>query len=1339
MKRRLLKLVFIILALIIITFGAFLIIYNYTPLVDHTVLRIINSALGEDINISYERLEGNLIGAVRLVNVKINAPNLIAEIPQILINHSTTKLISKEIRIKSLLIDSPLIFWKAASQDGRSKNQISLSTDSLDIQIDLSGFPVLSIQEFIVKDGKMVVSENGKEKNNFEDLNLEAAISIDKQKVQANVKYIKGYWKDKDISLHQLSFRLLGNKKRLTLNQLIAKVDENEVYAHGEIELFPKLRFLAFVDTSVIEIELLNKLIPNLPYQTGYLKFFIEYIGIPRKFNGQLYLTGELDSLKFHKIASKYNYDNQKLYLKDLTASTNFGDVGGYVRIDPQGKNQVDLYFDNINLKKPSLAQRYTNFDGHLTLDFNTWNLNRISGEGIAQIHDIRFGSLYVDTLFMKLIAKDGFWKLEKNSRLVVEKSSQFFVEGEMSRSRELNVTLRTDKNNLDTLSQRLAFGPIGGLGSLDVTIVGPLFNPDILGYVLLDSLVIEKNKTYGVEGNFEIQGVSQQRKGFFKLEMASGIVANIELTDGVVDLILDRNTIRIDSVSFYSEDNYVAVKGKLALNDNILSINLSDFVFQYQDYQIFSTDTLRAFFEGDSLIIEDFVLHATGEGEIEIRGMYDFDGESGLGVYFKDIQLLPFNQFFHWKYQVEGAVEISLIVSGEADSLLVEGLADAENMILSGDRIGDISSEFSYQTDVIEIEKFQFMHTPESYLSLTGNVTIPTGKLRDERKEDLKEILMKLDFKNIRLSDYPFFKDRNYPVDGIFSGNIDLSGNIEDFHGKYALRAMDLQYKEYKFPSIELEGIIDPAGIVLKEGNVNFMDTHIQLKGVKPINWNYEKLDDILNDKSFVLNVSIREDSLKFLNVLMPELDLITGDISVQLELRGTVDSPKISQGSIKISNGTLYLSKIENPFQEVELSSSIQNEKLVINSCKMKTVAAKKDRNFFKSIGEALLSPFKKLLVTSQSEGEIEVKGTIDLSKLDSPSYDIGLKANKVYINYYLENARVFFSTSNLKITGRDTLNITGNIDIPEGQVDLDLKESEKNLLLSRGVRETPPYLQYLLSVSIPGNFYIRSEALFNSFNIMLMGDLQIIQEPKGLLEMYGNLEVPKGKYFQFEEFNIRNGRIEFVNPKELPVLKIYAEKKKYGNLFQLQVEGSLNNPIKEIRIYDLQNRQDITHLYPETKDQISLLLFGMTFNEIGGSAGSVALDKGQEVISQAIISKIEQEARRFIGLDEIRVESEGGLIDFTNLRLNQSSQNSAISLGKYLMPNLYLEYKTQLGSSGVSNLGNAAAPKVDYEIGNQIYLEYRINRNWSVSSFYARQLYNKFKIDVSWRYSF
>ncbi|MEJ2049718.1 MAG: translocation/assembly module TamB domain-containing protein [Calditrichota bacterium] len=306
-------------------------------------------------------------------------------------------------------------------------------------------------------------------------------------------------------------------------------------------------------------------------------------------------------------------------------------------------------------------------------------------------------------------------------------------------------------------------------------------------------------------------------------------------------------------------------------------------------------------------------------------------------------------------------------------------------------------------------------------------------------------------------------------------------------------------------------------------------------------------------------------------------------------------------------------------------------------------------------------------------------------------------------------------------------------------KGEVDLNLKESEKNLLLTSGVRETPPFLQYMINVSIPGNFYVRSSETFNSFDMMITGDLQVSQEPKNTLEMYGNLEVPKGKYLQFEDFNIRNGRIEFINPKELPNLDIIAETKKYGFLFQLHVTGDLNNPVKEIKIFDLQTQQDITHLYPETKDQISLLLFGVTFSELGSSAGNLVLDKGQEVISQALISRVEREARQFIGLDEIRVENSQSKVDYTTQRLNMPSESSVLSLGKYITPNLYLEYKTQLGSAGLPLMGEIPTPRLGWDAGDQIFLEYRINRNWSVSTYYEKQLYDKFKVDLNWQYNF
>ncbi len=266
------------------------------------------------------------------------------------------------------------------------------------------------------------------------------------------------------------------------------------------------------------------------------------------------------------------------------------------------------------------------------------------------QLTSIRYGQVKLDTLFMNLEVQEGFWTLKDGSRLVVQKESQFYVNGVMSKEGTLDVNLSTNRNVLDTLSYRLNIPTIKGIGSLDLKITGPSDNPDVAGSVLLDSLVVQDVSSYGVEGNFELRGIMKQRKGFFNLELAGGLFADFMVTDGVIDLKFNYDMVQIDSVSFYNEDNYITIKGRLQLLEKLLEIKLWNLAFQYQNYRIFSEDTLQAYLENDSLLIENFELFATGDGEIEVRGLFDFNGESGLGIYFHNIQLFPFNQFFQWE-----------------------------------------------------------------------------------------------------------------------------------------------------------------------------------------------------------------------------------------------------------------------------------------------------------------------------------------------------------------------------------------------------------------------------------------------------------------------------------------------------------------------------------------------------------------------------------------------------------------------------------------------------------------------------------------------------------------
>jgi autotransporter translocation and assembly factor TamB len=502
-------------------------------------------------------------------------------------------------------------------------------------------------------------------------------------------------------------------------------------------------------------------------------------------------------------------------------------------------------------------------------------------------------------------------------------------------------------------------------------------------------------------------------------------------------------------------------------------------------------------------------------------------------------------------------------------------------------------------------------------------------------------------------------------------------------------------------------------------------LNTIIRLNGEKSIRWDPDHLDSLLVDKDFRLRVQIDEDSLNFLTVLNPEIDQLTGDIHLDALLTGNYDNPQIVEGKFKVENGRLFLSKLENSIGEISLASHIEGRKLLIDNFSARSPKKVYSRNFLQKWVYAVQTFF----FPQKQSGYISGQGNVDLTYLDRPKLDLNVSMNNAYFNYFLENTQIVSSSDNLHISGRDTILIEGDVVVNEADVELNFAESEKNLLLSSSARENPPFLQYDLAVDILPKFVVRSTETLNNFNMRLSGDLRITQEPRGDLEMYGVLET-SGKYFiQGEDFTIQSGKIDFVNPKELPEINLVAQKQKNNLVFNLHVRGRLNAPEKELVIQDEQGN---TLPYPDVKDQMALLLFGVTFNELGTNTDALLLNKGEQVVTQALVATIEKEARTFTGLDQIRLDTQDS---FFKNRLNQPA---TLALGKYLTPKLYLEYKSRLESS---SLGNIPAPSLSWEAGNQIYLQYRLNHSWSFDTIFQKTLEgnDKFNVDISWQVNF
>ncbi|GAB4332102.1 MAG: hypothetical protein Kow0037_09290 [Calditrichia bacterium] len=1309
----------------------FVLLYNFTTLIEKTTLIILNRQLGQSGRISFDRLDGNLLGDIRIHNIEFSNETIDCRIPVLSASYSLGSFFSGLPHFSRITIVEPsIVFRDSVSSDFNSQLPDSqVIADTLEVPIDPQILPTLQIDELILTDG-VVNYDNIK----VDSLYFKASLNISKQSIQLKQHQLSGRWQEKGIHLTGFSYSISGDRKRWQINQVEAEINHSRLYAHAEIEFDPKFRVLAFLDTSTVDLALINKLVEGNPYQNGSLKVHANLIGSPQSFRSEVFLSGQADSLRIRQFYSEIQKKGDTFRLPKFRLLSNAGIINGKALFSPGREKNTWLSFQNVQLEKTGLVNTSTHLNGALKFDFSGRSFNDLDGRGELLLSHCRVDSMKFDSLLVNLSAKKGKWHLQKGSRLVLGKDSKFFVNGTLDKDKTLFVNLSSDKNNLTTLDKKLNLKMLKGVGSLDVVVGGRIDNPDLFGYVLLDSLQVSGVKSYGVEGRFELIGVADERIGYFKLDLLSGKVGNTEITDGMIVTKIIQDTVFIDSVSFDNYENTFITTGKITYQQNGLQFVLNRFDLHYEDYLLHPPQPIEGRFADNKLFIENFYLIARNAGEIEIRGETDFKEENEIAIYLRNISLGPINQLLNSPDTLSGKMGLEVLFSGSLDNPEIEINGNFRNVALGQRELGNLNFAMHFLDSTLNMEKIHAELSGRGEVSISGNLALPrkdkTGEhwlLSDTYHNRLNFLL-----KDFYIEDYLFLTDINYPLQGRISADINLSGTYFSPLGKYKIDCDSLVVKDLSLPEGHLEGRINPSQILVDKGMVNLNGSEISFAGVKGISWDPLKPDRVFSDLSIRLAFKVEEDSLKFLSLLSPELELLTGNVFVSGKIAGTVERPKLYDFQASVNKGNLYLSKLENPITDIDMELGLTGNIVRIKKLSARSTRLEESGNIWKKIWRFITRPLRSLTGTSRQSANIHASGEIDISDLYRPKLNLTATLENAYFNYFLENTRVWVSSDNLTISGRDTITINGDLHLQKGEIGLDLEESEKNLLLITTIREKPPYIAYNLHLEIPGNVFVRSESNFNSFNMQLSGDLWVTQKPHELLEMTGAMEIfSGGQYFQFEEFTIQKGEIRFPNPNAYPEIDLEAQKRKYGYVFVLHVSGPLNNPTKEIRILDGTTYEDKTYLYPGTKDQISMLLFGVTFNELGQGA---LLEKGQEVLQQTVMNRIEREARRFIGVDQIKIVKEN-----SQSSLNKDLGGTSLSLGKYLTPKLFLEYRTRMESAGLPGLAGIGAPRLNWEAGNQLFLEYRINRNWSVSTYYEKQENDIFKIDLSWRYEF
>ncbi len=401
----------------------------------------------------------------------------------------------------------------------------------------------------------------------------------------------------------------------------------------------------------------------------------------------------------------------------------------------------------------------------------------------------------------------------------------------------------------------------------------------------------------------------------------------------------------------------------------------------------------------------------------------------------------------------------------------------------------------------------------------------------------------------------------------------------------------------------------------------------------------------------------------LSLVEAFAPQLTQVRGGLSLGITVAGDTTAPVLS-GEMSIKDASAAV-----PDAGIELSdiafraSSASGQKLAITSS------------------------------LKSGDGGLALDGEVTLDPEAGWPAVLTLKGENFESVRLPEAQAVISPTLELK-TGTDGMSVTGDVLIPRAVIQVsELPEgsvavSSDEVIVDEQVQsETQSGNAAPLSTRI--NIKLGDDVRFSGFGLKttLQGNFEVLSEPNEAPTAQGILDLIDGEYTGFgQQLTIERGRLLFSGPLENPGLDLVATRTTDEVKAGLDVSGTAKNP--RSRVFS----------EPALPDA-EALSYLMTGRPLSGGGGD---DNGQ-VLSQAAIGlgiegarSIVQQVGLSVGLDELSVDQ------------------SALALGKYLTPDLYIRYAIGLFDS-------AGAAELSYRITDSLKLQGSAGTGQSVDLIY------------------
>lgn len=491
---------------------------------------------------------------------------------------------------------------------------------------------------------------------------------------------------------------------------------------------------------------------------------------------------------------------------------------------------------------------------------------------------------------------------------------------------------------------------------------------------------------------------------------------------------------------------------------------------------------------------------------------------------------------------------------------------------------------------------------------------------------------------------------------------NLDISGDWDIRQSPSANLSASLSAADWVFSeNNNLQLTLDKTSIEAKITPKNIL-TNIQLSGEKigSLSANIQGQSGAYADpltRPIQGELLITRFDLAALKALIPQLDVLQGDINGQAQIDGTLGQPLLN-GELKLANGALKDETLPVALSAIEQNIVLKGQRAEF------TGSYKLGTGLGKMNGDITWMPTLK--------GHLQVSG----EELEF-DYQSQIKAK------VSPNINIMFEPNNLEINGEVTIPYARVKvrELPKGSIspskDVILVEKQAELDASRP-RLT---LNVLLKVDP-----LRSNAVkLDAFGLTtdLQGELRL-QNNKSEIFGSGIMQLVNGRYRAYgQNLIIREGDILFNSTLDRPFLNIEAVRD--PNL-------TSNSVIAGLRIEGAAQSPTISVFSEPDMEQQQILSYLLTGRGIGESSG----DNQDTVLTNALLSL-------GLGRSENMISKVGNKLGLEDVNLDTSGQGEStqLSLTGTIAPGVQLRY-------GVGVFDSISEVAIRYELIPKLYIE-------------------------------